>query len=151
MTGKLLTRVPTPCIGVCSTGIGDVVCRGCKRYAHEVIAWNSYTDEQKRLIDGRLDQFLAQLVAAKLTVFDVALLERQLKLQQVRYPVHRSCYAWVYELLRAGANQIDDTRHYGFSLLPAWSGVSLVALRDEIDREFFTLSEAHYQRYMRVS
>ncbi|HMW48455.1 MAG TPA: DUF1289 domain-containing protein, partial [Cellvibrionaceae bacterium] len=24
-------QVRTPCIGVCSTGIGDVVCRGCKR------------------------------------------------------------------------------------------------------------------------
>jgi predicted Fe-S protein YdhL (DUF1289 family) len=150
VTGKLLTRVPTPCIGVCSTGIGDVVCRGCKRYAHEVIAWNSYTDEQKRLIDNRLDQFLSQLVAAKLTVFDTALLERQLKLQQVRYPVHRSCYVWVFELLRAGANQIADTREFGFALTPAYSGMALGALRDEIDREFFILSEAHYQRYMRV-
>ncbi|MDC1160500.1 DUF1289 domain-containing protein, partial [Luminiphilus sp.] len=25
--------IRTPCIGVCSTGVGDVVCRGCKRFA----------------------------------------------------------------------------------------------------------------------
>ncbi len=52
--------VKTPCIGVCSTGIGDRVCRGCKRFAHEVIHWNSYSNEQKQLIEERLSQFLSQ-------------------------------------------------------------------------------------------
>ncbi|MEC7008614.1 MAG: DUF1289 domain-containing protein, partial [Pseudomonadota bacterium] len=35
-----LKPIKTPCIGVCSTGIGDSVCRGCKRFSHEVIHWN---------------------------------------------------------------------------------------------------------------
>ena len=43
----LHSPVKTPCIGVCSTGIGDSVCRGCKRFSHEVIDWNSYSQEQK--------------------------------------------------------------------------------------------------------
>jgi predicted Fe-S protein YdhL (DUF1289 family) len=43
---NLPVRTPTPCIGVCSTGIGDVVCRGCKRYAQEVIHWNGYSEQQ---------------------------------------------------------------------------------------------------------
>ena len=42
--------VKTPCIGVCSTGIGDAVCRGCKRFSHEVIHWNSYSQDHKRAI-----------------------------------------------------------------------------------------------------
>ena len=37
----------TPCIGVCSTVFGDDVCRGCKRFQHEVIQWNSYSDPEK--------------------------------------------------------------------------------------------------------
>ena len=41
-----LTPIRTPCIGVCSTGIGDAVCRGCKRFTHEVIDWNGYSTEQ---------------------------------------------------------------------------------------------------------
>ena len=54
-----LNPIRTPCIGVCSTGIGDAVCRGCKRFAHEVIDWNGYSQAQKQAIDARLDRFLA--------------------------------------------------------------------------------------------
>jgi predicted Fe-S protein YdhL (DUF1289 family) len=151
VTDKLLTRVPTPCIGVCSTGIGDAVCRGCKRYAHEVIHWNSYTDEQKWLIHRRLDQLLSQIVLAKLTVFDPDRLERQLKCQQIRYSAFKSPAVWVFELLRAGASQIADCEQFGFAVAPGYRELSLTALREQIDREFFVLSEAHYQRYIRVA
>lgn len=147
MTEKLIARVPTPCIGVCSTGIGDVVCRGCKRFAHEVIHWNSYTDAQKRVIDARLDQFLTQVVAARLHVFDAALLERQLRAQQLRFSAHKDPHVWVFQLLRAGASQIEDPARFGFAPLPACAGMALTELREQIDREFFILSEAYYQRY----
>jgi predicted Fe-S protein YdhL (DUF1289 family) len=147
VTEKLFTRVPTPCIGVCSTGIGDVVCRGCKRFAHEVIHWNSYSDEQKRLIDSRLDQFLMQIVASKIQIFDSALLARQLQSQQIRYAAYKDPHIWVFQLLRAGASQIDDTYRFGFVIEPAFTRMSLTDLREQIDREFFVLSEAHYQRY----
>ena len=150
MTEKLLTRAPTPCIGVCSTGIGDVVCRGCKRYAHEVIAWNGYSDDQKQLIHARLDQLLTQVISAKLAVFDEALLERQIKVQQIRYSPAKNPYVWVFELLRAGAGQIRDVREFGFAVEPGYRQLSLAALREQIDREFFVLSEAHYQRYIRI-
>lgn len=145
---KLSVRTPTPCIGVCSTGIGDVVCRGCKRYAHEVIHWNSYGEREKQAIDRRLEALLAQVVGAKLSVFDTALLAAQLQSQQLRYSKHKSPLVWVFELLRAGASQIDDTRRFGFELAPGYRQMSLTALREQIDHEFYLLSEAHYQRYI---
>lgn len=127
-----------------------MVCRGCKRYAHEVIHWNGYSEQQKALISRRLDQLLCQIVSAKLALIDTALLERRLAELRIRFPRHRNPYVWVFELLRAGASQIDDCRHFGFILEPAHQGRDLAALRDEIDREFFALSEAHYHRYIRV-
>lgn len=148
MPEKLITRVPTPCIGVCSTGIGDAVCRGCKRYAHEVIHWNSYSEDQKRAIDSRLDQLLSQIILAKLQVVDSGLLERRLKSQQIRYSAHRAPAVWVFDLLRAGASQIVDPRDYGFAVEPGYRLLPLAVLREQIDREFFLLSEAHYQRYI---
>lgn len=147
VTDKLITRVPTPCVGVCSTGIGDVVCRGCKRFAHEVIHWNGYSDEQKRIIDARLDAFLTQVVATKVRIFDAALLEQQLRAQQIRFSGHKDPHVWVFQLLRAGASQISSPQMFGFALQPAFVGVALADLREQIDREFFVLSEAHYQRY----
>ena len=43
-------KVKTPCVGVCSTVFGDQVCRGCKRFQHEVIEWNGYSDFEKETV-----------------------------------------------------------------------------------------------------
>jgi uncharacterized protein len=144
----LQSPVKTPCIGVCSTGIGDSVCRGCKRFSHEVIAWNSYTPAQKQAVDGRLSGFLSQCVSNKLRVLDKSLLKWQLLVQQVRFVEHHDEYCWVFSLLKAGAGQIDNSCDYGFELDLLFREMPLVELRDLIDQEFFTLSEAHYERYM---
>lgn len=140
--------VKTPCIGVCSTGIGDSVCRGCKRFAHEVIDWNSYTPAQKAVVDRRLAGFLSQCVSNKLRVTDRALLQWQLQVQQVRYVQHHDEYCWVFSLIKAGASQIDDTEAFGFLVDRDYRGLPLSELREMIDREFFILSQAHYDRYM---
>jgi len=140
--------VKTPCIGVCSTGIGDSVCRGCKRFSHEVINWNSYTMEQKRVIDQRLSGFLSQCVSNKLRVIDKALLRWQIEVQQVRFTGHHDEYCWVFSLLKAGAGQIGDTADYGFEVDLRYRDLPLAQLRDMIDQEFYVLSEAHYERYI---
>lgn len=151
MPNDILKTVKTPCIGVCSTGIGDAVCRGCKRYAHEVIHWNSYSQQQKRLIDSRLAQFLAQIVESKLTVVDSDKLRWHLDAQQIRYALQKGPYIWAYELLRAGARQIDNIEQYGISLDAEYRDQPLVELRLAIDNEFFILSQAHYERYFNVN
>ncbi len=143
-----LPRVLTPCIGVCSTGIGDDVCRGCKRFCHEVIHWNSYSEEQKRLIDQRLDSFLQQVMSDKLIIDNAELLEWQLQVQRVRYAATKDPYIWLFQLLKAGAGQIQEPRKYGFTIRRQWQSLPLLALRERIDQEFYHLSEAHYQRYI---
>ena len=144
-------RIKTPCIGVCSTGIGDSVCRGCKRFSHEVIAWNSYTPEQKSVIDQRLSGFLSQCVSNKLRVTDRALLQWQLRVQQVNYVDYHDEYCWVFSLLKAGSSQIKRTEDYGFEVDRRYRDLPLTALREMIDEEFYVLSEAHYERYMRTA
>ncbi len=141
-------RVTTPCIGVCSTGIGDEVCRGCKRFSHEVIDWNSYSQPQKQLIDRRLDGFLIQVMQDKLHIVNAELLHWQLTVQRVRFPAHKDPYIWLFQLLRAGAGQISQPRKYGFVVDRAWRDHSLLVLREAIDREFYQLSVAHYERYI---
>jgi predicted Fe-S protein YdhL (DUF1289 family) len=140
--------VKTPCIGVCSTGIGDTVCRGCKRFSHEVIDWNSYTLVQKQAVDQRLSGFLSQCVSNKLRVLDTALLRWQLEVQQVRFVEQHDEYCWVFSLLKAGAGQVDNTLDFGFEVDLHYRKLPLIELREMIDQEFYTLSEAHYERYM---
>ncbi|TBW12544.1 DUF1289 domain-containing protein [Azotobacter chroococcum subsp. isscasi] len=141
-------RIKTPCIGLCSTVYGDLVCRGCKRFHHEVVNWNQYTEEEKRAVWMRLEALLVQVVQAKLEVFDAQRLHRQLEQRQIRFVAEQSAYCWAYQLIVRGARAINQLEAYGIALLPEFRGWELPALRDAIDREFFLLSEAHYERYI---
>ncbi|TKD38179.1 DUF1289 domain-containing protein [Azotobacter chroococcum] len=141
-------RIKTPCIGLCSTVYGDLVCRGCKRFHHEVVNWNQYTEEEKCAVWMRLEALLVQVVQAKLEVFDAQRLRRQLEQRQIRFVAEQSAYCWAYQLIVRGARAINQLEAYGIALLPEFRGWELPALRDAIDREFFLLSEAHYERYI---
>lgn len=141
-------RIKTPCIGLCSTVFGDSVCRGCKRFHHEVINWNGYSDEEKQAVWLRLEMLLVQVMAAKLEVFDETLLLKQLEQRKIRFVPHQSPYCWAYQLLARGARVIMQLEAYGIALLPEFRDWELPDLRDAIDREFFLLSEAHFERYI---
>ena len=141
-------RIKTPCVGLCSTVYGDLVCRGCKRFHHEVVSWNAYSEEGKRSVWRRLELLLAQVMAAKLEIFDADLLRRQLESRQIRFVAEQSPYCWAYQLIARGARVIQQLEAYGVVLLPEFRDWALPELRDAIDREFFLLSEAHYQRYI---
>src|SRR5690606_33959985 len=79
-----LKAVGTPCIGVCSTTYGDTVCRGCKRFLHEVVDWNRYSDQEKTIVWQRLDQLLGLVVNNYLEVVDAGRLESQMRYQNLR-------------------------------------------------------------------
>jgi len=140
--------VKTPCIGVCSTGLGDSVCRGCKRFEHEVIHWNSYSADEQQLVIGRLDTFVQQIVANMITIDDEAKLIEQMRFQQIQFDENLSSSRWVYELLRVGASQIQSTADFGFSLKPKWQRFSLEDIKQFLEQDFYALSTAHYDRYM---
>lgn len=144
----MLKPVKTPCIGVCSTGIGDSVCRGCKRFAHEIIDWNGYTHGQRFLIAQRLERFLATVVEAKIQVVDAQLLEQQMRYQQLRFNPEHNPHCWVYELLRAGASQINDLSIWGLRRQRQWLDTPLPEIRDAIEQDYYALSCAHYDRYI---
>ncbi|MDY7559427.1 DUF1289 domain-containing protein [Pseudomonas sp. 10B1] len=140
--------IKTPCVGLCSTVYGDLVCRGCKRFHHEVINWNGYNEDEKRAVWLRLEQLLVQVMAGKLQVFDAAKLRLQLEQRKIRFVPNQSVYCWAYQLIARGARVITQLDAYGVVLMPEFRDWSLPDLRDAIDREFFLLSEAHYERYI---
>ncbi|MBX9915492.1 MAG: DUF1289 domain-containing protein [Pseudomonadaceae bacterium] len=140
--------IKTPCVGLCSTVYGDLVCRGCKRFHHEVVNWNLYDSDAKRAVLQRLEALLVQVMQGKLAVFDAARLRLQLEQRSIRFAPQQSPYCWAYLLIVRGARVISQLDAYGLALLPEFRNWSLPELRDAIDREFFLLSEAHYERYI---
>lgn len=144
----LFKPVRTPCVGICSTGIGDDVCRGCKRFSHEVIHWNGYSQEQRRTIANRLEGFLSQVVANYFEIVDQGLLIAQMEHQQIRFQKDQPPHCWVFDLLKAGASQIDDISLYGLAVTPGYKSLPLPEIKLAIDADFYQLSVAHYERYI---
>lgn len=144
-----MARPPrTPCIGICSTSIGDDVCRGCKRFAQEVIDWNSYSNDERQAVLDRLDQLMVQTVAGKFELLDEQVLKDQIRYQQIRCNFDKSPFCWIFELLRQGAGQIEDIGQFGIRLKAEWQTVPLPELKNRIDREFYELSCGYYERYI---
>lgn len=144
---KTVAIIVTPCVGICSTSIAGSVCRGCKRYAHEVIRWNGYSNEERQIVWSRLESFRITIMANWLVVIDKNLLKKQLNKQKIKFNPALSPTAWAYDLLRAGASQIEDVELYGLHLLPRCQGMTIAAIYEAIESEYLTLSEAHYARY----
>jgi predicted Fe-S protein YdhL (DUF1289 family) len=144
----VVARGDTPCVGICSSGIGDTVCRGCKRFAHEVIAWNTYSAEERQFVLNRLDGFLAQIVRTRVALTDPRKLRSAMTAQKLAVDEGRDPYCQIQSLLRAMASRIQQPEACGFRLLPAFADQPLEAVRDTIEREFWLLSQAHYDRYV---
>ena len=141
-----VNRIRTPCIGVCSTVFGDTVCRGCRRFSHEVVDWNAYTNEQKSIVWKRLNQLLCQVVDNYFHVADAALLAEQMAFQNLRYQTQLSPQGWIPELLKAAGKQAIPYDRFGLTPLPASEGLTPRQLYEQISAECHALSQAHYDR-----
>ena len=141
-----LNRVRTPCIGVCSTTFGDTVCRGCKRFLHEIVDWNRYSDAQKMLVWQRLDLLLCTVVGNYLDVVDAARLSEQLAFQNIRQQPQLSPPGWVPELLKAAGQKVLLWEDFGLRYTSPETGLTPRQLYDRISAEVYALAEAHYDR-----
>lgn len=141
-------RASTPCLGICSTTYGDNVCKGCKRFVHEVISWNKYTTKERELINLRLESFKVKILADRFTVHDPALLASQLENNGIIFNQSLDPLTWIFDLLRATGSQQIDLNDFGVSLK---TDARLSDLRQMITKEFLELSEAHQDRYFKTS
>lgn len=139
-----MKAIKTPCIGVCSTVFGDEVCRGCKRFVHEVIDWNIYDDEQKLLVKKRLEDLSQQVLASKIVVVDE--MKFLATIRQVEIDQNQNQVILILELLRKAAKQIRDFSEHGLQVMPDYQHYSANALKELIDSEIHILGTATYHK-----
>lgn len=139
-------RSSTPCLGICSTTYGDDVCRGCKRFIHEVINWNSYSNDEKEIVNSRLEEFKMTILSHRFKVTDAELLSSKLKEHAINFNDALDPITWIFDLLRASSQDLD-LELFGLELLPDHRTLSLSTIKDEINTELFELSQAHFDRY----
>ena len=138
----------TPCIGICSTTtFGDSVCRGCKRYAKEVLNWISYSDEMKQAVLKRLEFLATQILSDRFEIIDEALLGRSLKERSVPFNAELSAFCWLHNLLKKAHGKVTDLSEHGVVVRPAYSQIPLETLIEQVDKELLILADAHRTRF----
>lgn len=136
--------IKTPCVGMCSTTYGDEVCRGCKRFYHEIIDWNSFGDTRKLAILSRLEQVMNEEVSTYLIVVDEAKLQSHCERLTLKYRPDFTSPCWAHALLSARASTIKNLEDYGLSVKADFKHLTLLQLFERIDDAIYTQARALY-------
>ena len=120
------------------------MCKGCKRFVHEVINWNKYAIPEKELVNSRLESFKLTVLKDRFSVSNAELLATRLNDQGINFNDSLDPITWIFDLLRAAGSQDLDLNQFG---IVCHSNAELSELKDQIYAEFLDLSEAHYERY----
>jgi len=140
-------RSSTPCIGICSTTFGDDVCKGCKRFSYEITNWGKFSTDERAVVNSRLEQFKITILEEKFIVSDSNLFETKMNEFSLNFNSSLNPITWVFDLLRASSQEDLDLSEFGIEILPKFSNLSLLELRDLINQEMLQLSEAHYYKF----
>ncbi|MDC1123703.1 DUF1289 domain-containing protein [Gammaproteobacteria bacterium] len=140
------TRSTTPCLGICSTTYGDDVCKGCKRFVHEVINWNKYSSSEKEVVNSRLEEFKVLILKERFLIEDPDAFKLKLNENAINFNNALDPLTWVFDLLRAAGSQHLDLSQFGIKVLAEYDPGKI---KDEINDELLNLSEAHHQRYFK--
>ena len=140
-------RSSTPCIGICSTTFGDDVCKGCKRFSYEITNWGKFSTDERAFVNSRLEQFKITILEEKFIISDRNLFESKMNEFSINFNCSLDPVTWVFDLLRASSNDDLHLNDFGIEILPQFSNLSLLELRDLINQEMLQLSEAHYYKF----
>ncbi|MEC8347777.1 MAG: DUF1289 domain-containing protein [Pseudomonadota bacterium] len=148
----------TPCVGICSTTYGDLVCRGCKRFAHEIVQWNGYDETQQDAVRERLTRLRDEILEALLVCEEPGLLQAALSeagltdfaqkeglYQLLRFMVRREQSLAIAGLaLSAGAIAQPEPSNQPTPELDTLHAMQL------LDAESYRRAKAHYERNFKV-
>ena len=138
-------RTRTPCVGICSTTYGDDVCRGCKRFIHEVINWNSFNPEEKESVWKRLEKLKTLIMQSKISIINETLMEEKIEELQLKINSDLNSLSKAFEIVKLTSKSFDDLNEFGIKIVN--KDVSLIDLKEEIEKELYELSMAHFNRY----
>ena len=144
MSDQPPVRTRTPCVGICSTTYGDDVCRGCKRFIHEVINWNAFKPEEKEAVWKRLEQLKTLIMESKVIINDEKLMESKILELQLKINKDLNPLSKVFEIVKLTSTSFKDLKEFGIDLRIE---KNLISLKEELETELYELSKAHFNRY----
>ena len=138
-------RSTTPCLGICSTTYGDDVCKGCKRFVHEIIGWPKFSQDERALVNDRLEKFKILILKDRFKIADQDLLQIKLRENAINYNNSMDPLTWIFDLRRAAGSQSLDLKQFGITSLMSYDSSTI----KDINQELLELSEAHHERYFK--
>jgi predicted Fe-S protein YdhL (DUF1289 family) len=155
----------TPCVGICSTTYGDLICRGCKRFAHEIVQWNGFDDVQRQAVWTRLLTIRRGVVRDHVALADVALLRERAGGLGIRNAESEDALDLAYEVLRRIQRHGSELASLGLAptnvttTVPTTVAATVAReplagearrVLEHIEREFYQRSIAHYEHSFRT-
>ena len=142
MSASELELRRTPCIGICSTTYGDLICRGCKRFSHEIVGWNGYTKTQQSVIWKRLRKLQVEAIESIIQIEDPSLFSQARSQISEVLPNALVCL----EFLR---NKMTF-EEVGIKVRSDLQRSTHQDLVRAIDQEFYLRSSAYYERSFKI-
>ena len=137
-------KIQTPCVGICSTVYGDNVCRGCKRFSHEIIDWNQYANEQKQLVWDRLIALQSKILDQKIKIIDINKLKKYSTQEKLRVNFDFPPSSWVFQVVASSPGKINNLEICGLKVFPEYQHLQIIELSELISEEYYQLSLAHF-------
>lgn len=124
------------------------MCRGCRRFAHEIVDWNGYTEVQKASILERLKQIKHEVLSQYLIIEDKDKFEgfcRELGFGFV--DLEERMYAVLAYLI----TKSERLKISGLAVSDSLEGCSDASeLMRFLELEMFTRAQAHYERNFKI-
>jgi len=127
--------IKTLCVGTCSTTLGDDVCKGCKRFCHEIVQWNGMTGEEKSAIITRCDNLMLQIARRFFVVNQYGLLKSKLESVNIECRSDMHPASWIFELLRTSSQFVPE--EFGLHVLPPYDKLPLSKIRSLMDTWYY--------------
>ena len=141
-------KTRSPCVGICSTTYGDLVCRGCRRFSHEIVGWNGYTEEQKISILERLKQIKKEVLSQHLHIANYSRFEalcEEAGFESVD-PDERKYAVLAYLITKSERLDVGGLEVAGLSEC----SLDVSKLMNILESEMYVRAQAHYERNFKI-
>jgi hypothetical protein len=138
------------------------VCRGCKRFAHEIVEWNGYEEAQQDAVRERLQRLRDEVLMLVLSCENEGLLQTaiadagltDLEPMEQRYQLLRFMVRRGQDLASAGLAMTEATASMEAASYraggPDPQAPDTLALMQLLDAETYQRAKAHYERNFKV-
>ncbi|MBF2754986.1 MAG: DUF1289 domain-containing protein [Gammaproteobacteria bacterium AqS3] len=143
-------RLASPCMGICTTTYGDPVCKGCKRFVHEIADWSAYSEGQRTAVSERLQNQARNAVLSYFRIVDEKALWSYVEQEnRVRYypdwcPEHTVFQLLFYRIFSG----FEALRECGVEPLPEYRSQSLEELVQHVDSLYNRLGQDYYNDHV---